>query len=114
MNGQPTLGLEKQNSKEDFQQYFLNVDSFNKFAESCVYGEVKNVRCRWTAWRAFLGLIPIGDEEKIRAEVKKQRTYYDGEYDKYVNFRSKVKLSAEVDNPLSTSSTVKILIVKPH
>ena len=107
MNQQAIPGIEKQNSKEDFSKHFLNTENLAKLAELCAYGEVQNLRCRWTAWKAFLGLIPIGDEAKIRAEVKKQRSFYSGEYDKFMNFRSKVKLSADVDNPLSTNTNVR-------
>jgi len=100
-----TLGLEKQNSREDFKKYFLNVTNFKNLAEDCINGTLRGTfNCRWTAWRAYLGLLPIGDEAKMREEVKKQRTFYAGEYDKYVNYRSKAKLNVMDDNPLSTSS----------
>jgi len=107
MQDQYFTSLEKHNSKEDFNSYFLNTENFNKLCENCISGDITNFKCRWTAWRAFLGLLPIGDEAKMREEVKKQRKFYAGEYEKYVNFRSKVQLSAEVDNPLSTNSSVR-------
>ena len=106
MQDQHTVMLEKQTSREDFNKYFLNVDNFKNLAEDCINGNIKNFNCRWTAWRAFLGLLPIGDEAKMREEVKKQRTYYAGEYDKFVNYRSKAKLKVMDDNPLSTSEKV--------
>ena len=104
-----TSHLEKQNSREDFQKYFLNVENFKNLSGDCINGTVKGFNCRWTAWRAFPGLLPLGDEAKMREEVKKQRAYYAGEYDKYVNYRSKAKLKVMDDNPLSTSSKVLFL-----
>jgi len=103
MQDQHTASLEKQNSREDFNKYFLNVANFKNLAEDCINGNVKNFNCRWTAWRAYLGLLTVGDEAKMREEVKKQRAYYAGEYDKYVNYRSKSKLGVMDDNPLSQS-----------
>lgn len=98
--------IKKLNSRDQFQKYFFNQEEFSGLCDSCVTGDTEGIACRWTAWRTFLGLLPLGDEAKIREQVKKQRSYYATEYDKYMNFRAKSRLSADEDNPLSTAASV--------
>ena len=98
--------IQKQNSYDEFRQYFLKTESFTNYAEKYLYGEMQHSKCRWSAWRAFLDVYQIGDEEKIRAKVKQDRDSYSKDYDKFTNFRSKQKLKVDDDNPLSTSVKV--------
>lgn len=104
-----TSNMEKAHSKEDFNKYILNQENFSNLCEKCLVGEMKHLKCRWSAWRAFLGIFEIGDENKIRAKVKQERDYYHKQLDHYMNFRAKQKLDIEVDNPLSTNAQVHFL-----
>ena len=98
--------IEKIHSREDFKKYFLDSEIFANFREKCIYGEMGNQKCRWTCWRAFLGIFEIGNENKIREKVKQARDAYYKELDKYSNFRTKQKLNVQIDNPLSTDTKV--------
>jgi len=98
--------IEKVHSKEEFQKYFLSKDNFSELVDKCLHGNGEGLKCRWTAWRAFLGSFEVGDESKIRSKVKQKRDFYYKEFDKFTNIRSKQKLEAIDDNPLSTSSKV--------
>jgi len=73
MESQTFAGLEKHNSREDFQHFFFSTETFNKLSETCVNGDGKKIHCRWTAWRAWLGLLTVGDEAKTREQVKKAK-----------------------------------------
>jgi len=98
--------IEKIHSREDFKKYFMDPEMFANFREKCIYGEMGHQKCRWTCWRAFLGIFEVGDESKIRAKVKQGRDAYYKELDKYSNFRTKQKLNVQIDNPLSTDTNV--------
>lgn len=101
-----TMSIEKEHSREDFEKYFASQEAFAGLTDKCLYAELEHLKCRWTAWRAFLGAFEVGDENKIREQVKKDRDYYQKELDHYTNIRAKQKLDVEEDNPLSTSNKV--------
>ena len=87
--------------------HLLNDNGYlSELCHQCIKAEINEMPCRWIMWRIMLGVIPLGNEEQIRNEVKRSREYYASEHDKYINIRAKTKLDLDVDNPLSQSTNV--------
>jgi TBC1 domain family protein 5 len=93
------LDIDKEFSVENVRSFTSDQDKFQNLTKLSYEGNLSDKKMRWTAWRAFLGLFPIGSEAKTAETLKKSREYYYKEYDRFTNIRSNTK--EVVDDPLS-------------
>ena len=100
--------IDKEFSQTNFTTYLLNAEKFDELLKISFESNLGTKNIRWTCWRAFLGLIPVGKPEKIKQAVQKQRDDYYKEFDKFFNVRNKAQNNGHVvvDDPLSKGTNV--------
>lgn len=91
----------------------MNPDERNmeEIANACVSSDLSKLKIRLNLWRAFLSIIPFGNEEMIREKINNSRIYYAMEYENFKPNKN-IKDDPLISNPLSRNINVKMLIFK--
>ena len=102
--------IDKEFSQTNFTTYLLDANKFDELLKISFDSNLGTKNIRWSCWRAFLGLIPVGKPEKIKQAIQKQRDDYYREFDKFFNVRNKAQEEGHgIDDPLSKGKNVSTI-----